>query len=341
MQRLLVTLSLAWILGASAGICGDDDTRKTVSARAEADQIIFQLRGDVVCRYHKSPDAAKPYLWPILGPGAVALTRAWPMEKGTTGESTDHVHQRSVWFCHGDVIPEGIELTQKIKGVDGVDFWSEHMGHGVIRCVVVDEPTTTRERCSVVTKNEWLTSDGRKILDEKRTISLHDLGAARLVVVDIALHAVVCPITFGDTKEGSFGVRVHDAIRVQKGNGRIENADGKVGEGPCWGQKSVWCDYSGTIDGKAVGIAVFDHPRNPHPACWHVRGYGLMAANPFGRAKSGFPAMKGRTDVVKLAKGDHLNLRYGLLLHAGDAKGGNVAEHYQTFTRLPLNASGR
>ena len=79
---------------------------------------------------------------------------------------------------------------------------------------------------------------------------------------------------------------------------------------------------------------MLDDPKNPYPACWHVRGYGLMAANPFGRQKSGFPAMKGRTDLVKLPKGEHLKLRYGLLLHAGDAREGRVNEYFDKFVGL-------
>ena len=31
-------------------------------------------------------------------------------------ETTDHPHQKSAWFTHGDVIPKGITLNQKIKG---------------------------------------------------------------------------------------------------------------------------------------------------------------------------------------------------------------------------------
>jgi hypothetical protein len=163
---------------------------------------------------------------------------------------------------------------------------------------------------------------------------LFDFGQARLLVVDIDLEARYVPITFGDTKEGSFGIRVNDLIREEKGNGKIENAEGKVGEKDCWGRVSAWCDYSGTIDGKKVGIAILADPANPYPSCWHVRGYGLMAANPFGRDKSGFPEMKGKTELVKLGKGEHLKLRYGLLIHPGDAKQGKVSENYDRFVKL-------
>jgi hypothetical protein len=173
-----------------------------------------------------------------------------------------------------------------------------------------------------------------KILDETRGITLYDLGDARLLVLDIDLLASVAPITFGDTKEGAMGVRVHDQIREQKGNGKIVNAKGQVAEKGAWGQAAAWCDYSGEVDGKKVGIAIFDDPKNPYPVAWHSRGYGLMAANPFGRAESRFPAVKGRTDLVRLGKGEHLRLRYGVLVHSGDVREGQVAENFQRFVKL-------
>ena len=60
-----------------------------------------------------------------------------------------------------------------------------------------------------------------------------------------------------------------------------------------------------------------------------------MAANPFGREKHAkFPAMKGNNKLVELAKGEHLNLRYGMVLHTGDAEAGQVAAIYQRFVQL-------
>ncbi len=298
------------------------------------DQVInFTVGNALVTTYHIGADVAKPYFWPLNAPNGVAVTRAWPMEKAQAGEQTDHVHQKSGWFAHGDVIPEGIEL-KKVKGIEGVDFWSEAEGHGRIVCVKVGKPEQLQDHASIVTANEWRTADGVKILDEKQTISLYQVDGDRLLVLDSDLWADVCPITFGDTKEGSMGVRVRTEMTEEKGQGKITNADGKTGEKGCWGRISAWCDYSGPLDGKEAGISLMADPKNPYPSCWHVRGYGLMAANPFGRDKSGFPDVKGKTDVVKMAKGDHLKLRYGILLHDGDVKEGKTAECYAEFVHL-------
>jgi hypothetical protein len=334
-KAFLVLGIFALALAALRPLAADEPGK--VEIKATRDHIDFLVNGQLATRYVISPDAAKPYFWPLNAPAGVPVTRAWPMEKGQPGESKDHPHQKSAWFCHGDVIPEGIELKvrSKDKRVKGVDFWAETKGHGKIVCTEVGKPTSgDKSQARIVTKNEWRTADGMKILDETRGISLYDLGDARLLVLDIDLHASVAPITFGDTKEGAMGVRVNDQIREQKGNGRLVNAGGKAGEKGCWGQLAAWCDYSGEVGGKKVGIALFDDPKNPHPAAWHSRGYGLMAANPFGRVESKFPAVKGRTDLVRLGKGEHLRLRYGILVHTGDAREGQVAEQFQRFVKL-------
>lgn len=304
-----------------------------VTATKSDTAVEFHAGKELVARYNLGPDVAKPYLWPLNAPGEVPVTRGWPMLKGLPKETTDHVHQKSAWFCHGDVIPEGLELKQKSsdKHVKGVDFWSETPGHGKIVCTSVGAPKADGPVARVATKNEWRAPDGTKVMDEERTVTVRDLGDARLVVLDIDLHATVCPITFGDTKEGSMGVRVNDQIKVKGGNGTYVNADGKANEKEVWGRRSDWNDYFGMVDGQAVGIAVFDDPRNKVRACWHSREYGLMAANPFGRSGAGFPDQKGETELVKLPKGEHLKLRYGLLLHRGDAKEGKVADRYAAF----------
>src|SRR5207237_2713706 len=121
----------------------------------------------------------------------------------------------------------GIELRDKIKGVDGVDFWSEAKGHGNIVCTKVAEPKHKDGHARVATHNEWRMADDTKIMDESRVIRFYDFGKARLVILEIDLEASVCPIVFGDTKEGSMGIRVNDQIRADdKGKGTLQNAEG-------------------------------------------------------------------------------------------------------------------
>lgn len=329
-------ISLIFLVVAAAISAADP---ATVTATKLDSAVEFRAGKELIARYEFGKELAKPYFWPLNAPGEIGVTRAWPMQKGLPNETTDHIHQKSAWFCHGDVIPEGIELKERSadKNVKGVDFWSETKGHGRIVCVEVTDPRFNKNVAAVATKNEWRTADGVKILDEARAIAVVDFGDSRLITFDIDLHASACPITFGDTKEGSMGVRVSDDFRLTntKGDGVVTSSDqttaraGSKDNLTMWGKRADWNDYSGNVDGKPVGIAIFDHPSNSARAAWHTRAYGLMAANPFGR--SSFPGLKG--DLVKLAKGEHLKCRYGLLLHKGDAKEAKVAEHYAEFAK--------
>ncbi|AWM41227.1 hypothetical protein GobsT_01570 [Gemmata obscuriglobus] len=318
-----------------------------VSVTVGKSAVEFKAGTQVVARYATAESVAKPYLYPVLAPNGVGVTRAWPVEKGLPGEATsDHVHQKSVWFCHGDVIPEGIAL--KVKSVNkadkGVDFWSEARDkdgprHGKIKCVKVGEPKQhAKNHASVETHNEWFTPDGVKIMDEVRVIHFFEGAEGRTFAFDITLKATVCPITFGDTKEGSFGIRVHDGLRpTEKTGAVVTTAEGKVVAPPVkdnmsiWGHPAQWIDYSGKLDGKEVGVAVFDHPSNPK-SNWHVRAYGLNAANPFARAHSGFPSQKdGAGPLLKLDKGSEMKLKYAVYAHTGDVKTGKVAEAFEAF----------
>lgn len=296
--------------------------------------ISFRSGNKSAATYRFSDELAKPIIWPLLAPNGDEATRAWPLRPAEKGGTTDHKHQKSAWFTYGDVIPEGMTLKHKHKGVQGVDFWAEEPGCGRIVCVRTRDFQHKENHAGVTTENEWRTADGEKIMDEVRKIQFFNFESARLIVVDIDLWASVVPIVFGDTKEGAFGVRVADSMTEKMGKGRLTNADGKAGMLQCWGRVSAWCDYSGPVEGKTIGIAIFASPDNPLPSAWHSRDYGLMAANPFARAKSGYPDMRGKKDLVRLAKDEHLKLRYGIFVHLGDVKEGKVAEGYEMFKKI-------
>ncbi|GBD36735.1 hypothetical protein HRbin36_01863 [bacterium HR36] len=331
---------VAWIaLGQSPPIASKP--LRIVEEKEPLRLVLQRADGSVLTTYYLDTQLPKPFLYPLHGPGGVEMTRAYPMILDRAGESRDHPHQRSVWFTFGDVIPEGIELKPRSKGVSRIDFWAETPGHGRIVCeqILLRQEGESGRPAVIRTRNAWQTADGRKVLEEIRTLQVFDLGQGEsLLVFDFLLQATECPITFGDTKEGAFGVRVAESMteRAKKG-GVLTNAAGQRTMAECWGRRSAWCDYSGPVAARTVGLTLMDHPKNPSPACWHARDYGLLAANPFGRAKSGFPDVKGRTDLVRLRKGESLRLRYGLLVHDGDSKQGRVSERYAFFTQLPLD----
>jgi hypothetical protein len=89
-------------------------------------------------------------------------------------------------------------------------------------------------------------------------------------------------------------------------------------------------DYDGTVGGEQLGVAAFDSPRSfRHPTWWHARGYGLLAANPFGwREFYNDPAKDGSWTVQQ---GKELKFRYRVFIHHGDYQQAKVAEAYQEY----------
>jgi hypothetical protein len=259
----------------------------------------------------------KPILWPIFGPTGKPMTRAYPMQIEPR-ETHDHPHQRSCWFTHGSV--------------NGIDFWGEsgknvgtieHRGFVQVR----GGPTAT-----IIARNDWLGPDRHKVCEDQRAVSFGAEGQSRWIDFVIALTATDGPVTFGDTKEGTFGVRVAESMRVEaKPPGHIVNSRGQSGEA-AWGRPAEWVDYHGPIDGKLLGIAIMNHPASfRFPTGWHVRPYGLFAANPF--AQRSFHGKGESAEGYTLAAGQTLSLRYRVLLHRGDEKEGQVAAAFAAYAK--------
>ncbi|MFO0967941.1 MAG: PmoA family protein [Gemmataceae bacterium] len=308
---------IAYALLLGFGFASGAEAQPKVDFKTEPGRVDLLLDGKLATRYLTGADVPKPIFWPVLA-GGVPVTRAWPMDTSIKGESTDHPHQKSFWFCHGDVIPVGKTPKAKIKGIEGVDFWSVAKGHGDIRLKSMKGPMKSGNEVILDTENEWL---GGKllVLKEHRVMTFRPAPGGWLIVFKIDLTAPDHAVIFGDTKEGALGLRINDQMRADKvGNGQIR-IPGKKGEKDCWGQKAPWCDYAGAVDGKKVGVTVFAAPSNPQPTCWHVRGYGLMAANPFGRwEKAKFPGAKGEKELVRLEPGQTLTLRYAVHVYEGE-----------------------
>ena len=135
------------------------------------------------------------------------------------------------------------------------------------------------DRGVIKTRNKWVSPEGEVVCTDTRTITIHTLHGSRAVDYDITIHASEGKITFGDTKEGTMGIRTHPNLRLKNdprrgvttANGKSVNSEG-VRDGKMWGQRARWVDYWGKIEGHAVGVAILEHPGNPRsPTWWHAR----------------------------------------------------------------------
>jgi len=266
----------------------------------------------------------KPIVWPIIGPTGKAMTRFWPMADAP-GEKHDHPHHRSLWFTHGSV--------------NGISFWDEAgrkgAKPGTIGTTVHREfvKIASGKQAQVVTRNDWIGPEGKKYLEDERWLTFGVEGKIRWIDFDIVLTASNGPVRFGDTKEGSLGLRVAETMKVDaKLGGHIVNSEGLV-DANAWGKKASWVDYQGPVDGEKVGIAILNHPSSfRYPTYWHVRTYGLFAANPFGLHD--FTNEKTTDGSYPLPAGQSIKLSYRLLFHTGDEREGRVAEIYAAYAKL-------
>ena len=178
-------------------------------------------------------------------------------------------------------------------------------------------------------ENDWINPAGQTVLKEIREVTIHSQPGVRVMDFDLKVTALAGSVKFGDTKEGSFGIRLAQPFSDKNG-GHMENSQGGQGEKGCWGKAADWVDYNAKINGEAVGVAIFDHPTSfRHPTHWHVRGYTLFAVNPFGLHD--FYNDKSKDGSHKLQKGQSLSFRYRVYIHPGNTQDAKIADQYKAY----------
>jgi hypothetical protein len=273
-------------------------------AQAVSDETGIDIRidGEPLTRYNfPSEKLLKPFLAPVIGPWGEDLCRA------ITPEITEHPHQKGIFIAHGSV--GGEELWNEPEGLCG-------------RIEQLEASATQGDVFAKVTARlVWKDREGKALMKENRAFWFYVTAPeARLIDLKMEFVPVEGDVVLGATKEaGLLGIRVHPDIATDAGKGgQIENAYGGVGEGECWSKKAQWCDYHGVVGGRRAGIAAFDHPANLRfPTRWHVRAYGLFAANPWFW-----------DGPYTLEQGSTLTFRHRILIHAGDTRTAEVGERY-------------
>jgi hypothetical protein len=229
-----------------------------------------------ITRYNVGPlaeTAKKPYFYPVMAHG-VSVTRAWPMEdKG--GEAKDHPHHTGLYFAHG--------------AINGKDYWSK---------VPITNKSLKHSAGPVYAR---LISENNCGEDMIAISDVMVIDAGQDVVIDWSETWKApgsMPVALGNTKEGTFAIRVPTPLtapdpgkpnQAGRGKGTMYDALGNQGElairpekRPADKKAAAWAENAGMIDGKQIAIALMNHPTSYRfPTDWHVRHYGLFAANAF------------------------------------------------------------
>jgi hypothetical protein len=286
----------------------------------DAARIDVVIDGRPFTTLYFGDDTNKPYLWPLRSAGGKIVTRRWPMEQNT-GESHDHIHHRGVTFS--------------VDEVNGVKFWGNDpsfaardtaIGKIAVKLTASEDGDKSGK---LRTTFHWTAPDGKVLLHEYRVMTFYSGSQLRIVDFDITLEAAGGQkVVFGDTKEGAFAIRLADSLS-EKGGGQMVNAEGKRGMSEVWGHRSKWVDYTGTVDGEKLGVAIFDASSNPrHPMYWHARDYGLFALNPFGQ--HAFDPAQPESHWT-LDGGQSLHFRWRVVIHPGDAGSAHIADLYNQW----------
>jgi len=285
----------------------------------EGDQRLEVLEdGEVVTAYRH--DASVPYVYPLPSPSGANLARRWPIEEAAEGEETDHPHHRSFWLSHG--------------GVDEFDFWHGRKGEEIEHLEIVEREAGD-DHAAFTVRLSWRAGGRERLLETRRYRFSRPDENSLAIEVRSDFEAREAAVTFQDTKEGTFAVRVDRSLRHQgeMAKGNILDSEGRRDQA-CWGKRSKWVAFHGPDErGEAAVIAIFDHPSNlRHPTWWHARSYGLLAANPFG-----IHDFEDREDEdagdFELAKGESLTQRYLLLIHHGAPASAKLDVRWNNFSQ--------
>jgi len=286
-----------------------------ISFKEAPSQILIQVDGQAVATYvYDDPQILRPYFTGLKAPGGVQVTRHHPPRAGL--DSDDHASMHpGLWLAFGDISSK--------------DFWRNKAR--VKHQDFIGKPYVRTDCAGFTVRNQYMAAQG-PICEEICTITLLVRTEGFLMLWDSQFSSSSRSFSFGDQEEMGLGVRLATPIVVenQKG-GRILDNQGRRNEKQIWGKPSLWCDYAGPVDNGFAGITIMPDPDNIRPCRWHVRDYGFMCANPFGK-KAFNLGDEGRTTVER---DKTLSLGFGILIHsAADEASVDLHAAYRDYLRL-------
>ncbi len=277
--------------------------KQEVSAVKVGDRIDVTVGGNFFTSYYFLENEKYPFFFPVNGPVSGASTTS--MRNGM------YPHHSSLFF--------GCDM------VNGGNYWQEGLERG--RIVSVGARITEAKGEKVVIEDEciWKRPDADAPIIDRRKITV-SAPSPTLYQIDFDVEMeMLMDVTVLKTNHSLFSARIDGDLTVNQG-GTMINAEGKSGEKATFGCRSPWMDCSGKRLTGTEGIAIMQHPSNRwYPSPWFTRDYGFMSPTPM------FWPEDGKT--TELLKGEKINLRYRVFVHAGNAAEAGIAELFEQYKK--------
>ena len=253
----------------------------------------------------------RPYFAHVHTPDGIQVTRTHPPVTGV--DPVDHATMHpGIWLAFGDI--------------SGQDFWRNKATIRHEKFTIL--PEISRDHLTFATSATLVSSNQTELAQQVSRFTLKATRDGYLLSWQADFIPSVDDFTFGDQEEMGFGIRIATALSEKKG-GTVKNSDNLVGAKNAWGKTAAWCDYSGVLSNRLVGITVMPDPKNFRPSWFHSRDYGLIVANPFGQKAF----TKGEPSSVPVKKGETFTLRFAALIHSSATnEPPNITGAYKTFT---------
>lgn len=303
-----------------------------VELKRSADTIEVSIDGRPFTTYYFGNAVAKAYLMPLRTASGMIVSRPFPVGNLVTAAdrktSSFEPHQRPLYFGHGNI--------------NGLSFWIEkafapyyepHMQQpfGHTSLLNVETGGDGSEEGSVRARFNLVDEGGRVMGEETQTLRFRGDASVRIIDCQYVVVANHGPLTFGDTKEGTFGVRFGPELSAPAVH--MLNSHGGQGEKEIWGKPADWVSYSGVISGKPVSVAMFDGPKSfRHPTTWHARAYGLLAANPFALRE--FDRDDAKDGSWTVPEGKTITFQYRVVLHDGELSAAQLDALYKEYSAV-------
>lgn len=254
--------------------------------------------------YVFSPDEKYPFLFPVNGPLSGSSV--------TSMRNSTYPHHASIFLA--------------CDRVNGGNYWYEGLDCGSIISVNAQILKEGGDTVVIIDECIWSRPGALSSFKDTRKITI-TANSPFIYQIDFEITLIALnDIIIEKTGHSLFSARVASDLAVQHGGSMI-NAEGEINEKGTWSKKSAWIDYYGKRGNIIEGLTIMQHPSNPwYPSPWFSRDYGFFAPGPMNWPEN--------DKNISIDKGEKLQFKFRVLVHAGDYNEAKIANAFRDFVNL-------